>query len=105
MPIGPSDLPWWGWLISTVVAAAVYKIGLRVSHEARLGFHDTKLLARVGTVCTVIAFWAGVLGGVAAVTDLTHSWFLALALAFVFLGIVGLLRAQHRAILKRVRDR
>jgi hypothetical protein len=71
--IGPSDLPWWGWLLSAAIAGVVAKIGTLVANDARL---DTEKWARetVAAICSFIGFWVAVSTGAIGIASLPQFW-------------------------------
>ena len=92
MPISPSDLPWWGWLLTAAVAAVVSKIGMVVANDARL---DKEKWARQGIamICGFLGLWVAVSTGAIGIASLSHFWqvgVLAGLLLLIFAGMIAI---------------
>ena len=61
MPFGPSDLPWWGWLLCALGAAlltAIMAIGLLAKEENDWG---GLVILVIAALATVISFLVGII--------------------------------------------
>jgi hypothetical protein len=50
MPISPSDLPWWGWLLCSIAAWIVVAIASVLSRKRRRGCYAALIAAIAGLV-------------------------------------------------------
>jgi|HubBroStandDraft_4_1064222.scaffolds.fasta_scaffold3657226_1 hypothetical protein len=58
MPIRPSDLPWWGWLLCAV-GAGIVSVVCYMSHEEGDGGWMAFVVSIVGAVATLLLFVIG----------------------------------------------
>ena len=59
MPISPSDLPWWGWLLCAV-GAGIVSVVCYVLHEESDGGWLTLVVGIVGVVATFVSAALGI---------------------------------------------
>jgi hypothetical protein len=105
MPIGPSDLPWWGWLLIAAVAGIVYRVGMGVTNDARL---ESPTPARwyVGFISAGIGMWTAVLTAGIGIASLPYFWSLAVLAGLLVLTVWGLasLHGQVTRAESEIRD-
>lgn len=63
MPFGPSDVPWWGWLLSALAGAFVSLTSMGIARESDKGAVAFLggIVSLVGGVGAVICFTLGVI--------------------------------------------
>lgn len=67
MPISPSDIPFWVWLLCAVIAAGVFGIARPLS--GGLGARSAWAFG-----ITFFSFWVVVLTATIGITQMPHSW-------------------------------
>jgi len=89
MPIGPSALPWWGWLLCAAVAGVFATVGMYVANDARL---DERKWARQvgGMICAFVGLWTAVSMGGIGIASLPHFWMAAVFAGLLLLMFVGM---------------
>jgi cytochrome c biogenesis protein CcdA len=101
--MGPSDLPWWGWLLCAAVAGIIAKVGMVVANDARL---DKKKWAQevVAAICGFVGFWVAVSTGAIGIASLSHFWQVGVLAGLLLIILAGMItiRGQLTRLEERV---
>jgi hypothetical protein len=97
MPISPSDLPWWGWLLIAAVAGIIGSIGMSVVNAWRL-HSPPPIRFFVGWIAAAVGLWIALLTAGIGIASLPHFWSLTVLAGLLVFAIGGLVSLSHQVM-------
>jgi len=95
MPLSPSDLPWWGWLLIAAVAGIVYKAGMLVANAYHLN-SPAPAQWYVATVAAFVGLWTAVITAGIGIASLPHFWSLAVIAGLLVIALGGIVNLSDQ---------